>query len=281
MLSIPLEILFTNINLYNKFWLNLPYININQIKIFYLENKIRGTPLLFIHGWLGNSVEWIYQMCYFNSRRHIILIDLPGFGKSDKPNTEYSIEFFTKVIVDFLISLGYDKVILIGHSLGGLIAQNLTIQNPKLVKKLILISTTAISHPVNNKFKLFWVNIIFKLIYNAFLRNTLMRINSLVDENRAFKHQYKKALKIPKSVVLNTFKHMTYKFKVNEGLTEISQPTVIIYGTKDKIFSKSMIISLDNLIPNSELNFIEDSPHRVMVKSSQAVNAIIESFIKE
>jgi len=258
----------------------LPFVNINQLNIFYFDNNIRGTPLLFIHGWLGSSIEWIYQFNHFSSRKHIIILDLPGYGKSDKPNTNYSIEFFSSLILDFLNLLGYREVILIGHSLGGLIAQNITIENPKLVKKLILISTNAISQPIQNKFLLFWVYIIFKLGYAKFLKNTIKRINSKKQQNREFKILYKNALKIPKYVVLNTFYNMTLKFKLNENLSEISQPTLIIYGTEDKIISMSEIITLGNLISSSRISLIENSPHRVMVENFESVNQLIEDFIK-
>ncbi len=258
----------------------MPFININQLKIFYIENKIRGIPLLFIHGWLGSSHEWIYQFSYFKSRCHIIILDLPGYGKSDKPNTKYSIDFFTKVIVDFLQQLGYDEVILIGHSLGGLIAQNITIQYPILVKKLILISTSAISEPKNKKFLLFCVNLIFKLAYANFLKSTIKRINSTESVNIDVRRQHKNALTIPKSVVLNTFKHMTSKFKVNENLSKIPHPILILYGTEDRIISKSEIFTLGNLIPNSDITIIDNSPHRVMVKNYEKVNKLIYDFIK-
>lgn len=258
----------------------MPYININQLNLYYIENKIRGTPLLFIHGWIGSSLEWIYQFSYFNSIQHTIFLDLPGCGKSDKPNIPYSIDFFTKVIVDFLKRLGYDEVILIGHSLGGLIVQNIAIQYPELVKKLILIGSSAISQLKNKKFLLFWVNLIFKLAYTSFLKSTIKRINSTEDENSEVRRQYKNALTIPKSVVLNTFKHMTSKFKVNENLSKIPHPTLIIYGTEDKIISKSEIITLGSLFPNSEIEIIDNSPHRVMVKNSERVNKLLHDFIK-
>lgn len=241
---------------------------------------MRGIPLLFIHGWLGSSLEWIYQFSYFNSRQHVIFLDLPGFGKSDKPNTKYSIDFFTRVIIDFLKQLGYDEVILIGHSLGGLIVQNITIEYPDLVKKLILISTSAISQPKNKKFMLFWVNLIFKLAYASFLKSTIKRINSTEDETREVRRQYKNAVTIPKSVVLNTFKHMTSKFKVNEKLFKLSHPTLVLYGTEDRIISKSEIVTLGNLIPNSEVVIIDNSPHRVMVKNYERVNKLISEFVK-
>ncbi|NHJ19406.1 MAG: alpha/beta hydrolase [Candidatus Lokiarchaeota archaeon] len=280
LLSIRLEVSFTNTDFCNFFHdKKLPFININQLKLFYVENRLKGTPLLFIHGWLGSSFEWIYQIAYFKSRNHIILLDLPGYGKSDKPNENYSIDFFSKVIVDFIHQLGYTKAILIGHSLGGLIAQNIAIQNPELVNKLILISTSAISQLSFNKFLLFWINAIFRITYTNFLKGTLKRINSIEEENREFRRQLKYALTIPKPVVLRTFNNMTFKFNKNENIADISQPTLILYGTDDRIITKSELVTLDSLIPNSELHIIENSPHRVMVKSHIKVNKLIHDFV--
>ena len=260
----------------------MPFITVNQLKIFYIENKILGTPLLFIHGWLGSSLEWIYQYNYFNSKEHIIILDLPGFGNSNKPKTKYSIEFFTKHILDFIKLLGYNEIILIGHSLGGIIAQNIIIQKPTLVKKLILISTAAtFSQSIKNKITLFWVNLIFKLTYKNFLKNIIKQIFSIKSENREFKRLYNNTLKIPKSVVLSTFKNMTSKFNLNKELSKIFQPTLLIYGNKDRIISKSSIKNLGDSIPNSEIHIIENSPHRVMVENYIEVNKIINDFINK
>ena len=259
----------------------MPSITVNQLNLFYSENNIGGNPLLFIHGWLGSSLEWIHQLCYFKTRQHIIIIDLPGYGKSDKPKTTYCVEFFTRHLVEFLKLLGYNEVILIGHSLGGMIALNIAIRNPKLVKKLILISTSAtFSQSIKNKFKLFWINIVFRLIYKNFLKNIIKKIISTKKENREFKRHYNNALKLPKSVVLSTFKNMTSKINLNKNLSQIFQPTLIIYGNEDNIISKSMINNLDDSIIFSELSIIENSAHRVMVENHVKVNNAIYNFIK-
>ena len=258
------------------------FITVNELSIFYYENKMGGTPLLFIHGWLGSSLEWTYQLYYFNTKEHIIILDLPGFGKSDKPKIEYSIDFFTKQVVEFLKLLGYDEVILIGHSLGGMIALTIAIQNSKLVKKLIVISTCAsFSQSIKNKWNLFWINIVFRLVYKNFLKNIIKQIISTEKEDREFKRHLINALKIPKSVVLNTFKNMTSKFNINKKLSQIFHPTLIIYGNEDKIISKSMIINLEELISNSRIVVIEKSPHRVMIENHKKVNDIIDEFIKK
>ncbi len=260
----------------------MPFITIDQFKIFYYENKVAGTPLVFIHGWLGSSKEWIHQLCYFSFKERIIVPDLPGFGKSDKPKAKYSIELFTKHLINFLKLLGYNEAILIGHSLGGMIALNITIQNPKLVKKLIIISSsTAISQSLKDKFKLFGVNLFFKLVYKKFLKSIVTRILSPNFKNRELKRLYTDALKIPKSIVLRTFKNMTSKFNINNQLSQISQPTLIIYGNEDKIISHSMIHKLGNLISNSEIYSIENSSHRVMVDNYEKVNKLIDDFIKK
>ncbi|MFW9818169.1 MAG: alpha/beta fold hydrolase [Candidatus Thorarchaeota archaeon] len=260
----------------------MPFINVNQLDIFYYDNKLEGMPIVFIHGWLGSSLEWKYQLGHFNLKKHIILIDLPGFGKSGKPNKDYSIDFYTKQLSDFIKLLGYNEIILIGHSLGGLIAQNICFKYPKLVKKLILISsTTAFSQSTNEKFIGFWVNILFKLFYKTFLKNVIGKIISPENKSKEFKKLYKNSLKLPKVVVLSIFKNMTYKFKLKKEQFKISQPTLLIYGGEDKIISKSRFSQLDDLIPISELVIIDNGSHRTMYDNHVEVNELIEEFVNK
>jgi pimeloyl-ACP methyl ester carboxylesterase len=260
----------------------MPYINVNQLELFYYDNKLEGMPLVFIHGWLGSSLEWKYQLYHFNLKNHIILLDLPGFGKSDKPKKNHSIDFYTKYISDFLKLLKYNEVILIGHSLGGLIAQNIVLKNPKLVKKLILISSTSgKSQSILDRSIVFWLNVLFKLFYRTFLKNIIGKIISPEKEFREFKKLYKNALKLPKAVVLNTFKNMTCKFKLNKELCTVSQPTMLIYGSEDRIISKAVINELNDLIPITELFIIDKGSHRIMYDNNVKVNGLIEHFIQQ
>ncbi len=258
----------------------MPFITVNNLKIHYIDNNKKDIPLLFIHGWLGNLKEWIYQYCFFNSKRHIIIVDLPGFGESDKPKIKYSTDFFTKQITDFLRKLGYNEVILVGHSLGGMIALNITIQNLNLVKKLILISTSStFSQTIKLKFLLFWLNLLFRFFYKSLLRNIINQIIPNEKKKREYNKLHKYALKLPKSVVRTTFKYMTLNHHLNIYLHKIYQPTLIIHGNKDKIITKSMIENLSNLLQNSRTYFIKNSSHRVMIENYTQVNKIIDIFV--
>ena len=100
------------------------------------------------------------------------------------------------------------------------------------------------------------------------------------EENREFNRSYNNALKIPKSVVLSTFKNMTSKFNFNKFLSQISQKSLKIYGNGDNIIYSSKINNLDEKIPNPNKKIIENSTHRVIVKNHQKVNSIIYDFIK-
>lgn len=258
----------------------MPHINVNELRIFYYDNNREGIPLLFIHGWLGSSVEWSYQLYHFNSSNHIILLDLPGFGKSDKPIINYSVDFFTKQIIEFLNLLGYNEVILIGHSLGGLITLNITINRPDLVKKLVLISTPAsISHSFKERVILFCINLIFKFRYVQFLKSIIRKILGTEIENHEFRKLYTKSREIPKSITLNTFKNMTLKFALKKRLESILQPTLIIYGTEDSIISNSKIRELNKKVTNSKVIPIMNGSHRLMSNNHRRINSLIEEFI--
>jgi 3-oxoadipate enol-lactonase len=260
----------------------LPYINVNQSKVFYFDNKIGGIPVVFIHGFLGSSLDWINQFCYFNPKYHLILLDLPGFGSSDKPRDNYSIEFFSSIVYSVLTAFAYNKIILVGHSLGGMIAQHIASNHPKLVKKLILISATySFSSSFCDKINLLFVNIIFKFFYKKFLKSVINRIISKREESKKFRTFYNKALNLPKHVILSTFKNMTLRCNLKSNLSHISAPTLIIHGTNDKIILSSMVNTMNTLISSSEMIEINAAPHRLMIENHEKVNRILDTFIIE
>ncbi len=78
---------------------------------------------------------------------HTISVDLIGFGGSDKPKLDYTISYFSQFIKNFLIQIGIkdqkDKIIIIGHSLGGYISIEYAIQNIEQIEKLVLIDLLA------------------------------------------------------------------------------------------------------------------------------------------
>lgn len=91
----------------------------DSIKVHYnlAGNTKAKTALVFVHGWTCNADFWSDSVNAFPDHR-VIAIDLPGHGKSDKPKTDYSMEYFARSIDAVLKKEKVDKAILVGHSMG-------------------------------------------------------------------------------------------------------------------------------------------------------------------
>ena len=104
--------------------------------------------VLFIHGLGASSLAWRDIPYALSNYFHTITVDLIGFGESDKPmEGDYTIKGFSKFIANFLkeeIKIGEnEKISIVGHSLGGYIAAEVSIENKNLIEKLVLIDSSG------------------------------------------------------------------------------------------------------------------------------------------
>lgn len=109
-------------------------------KIHYKESGNGSPALLFVHGWLGNTEWWAAQQEYFNSRHHIVQMDLAGHGKSDASRQEWTSERYADDIKAVADAVNSQEIILVGHSMSGAYVLEASLKIPK-VKAIILIDT--------------------------------------------------------------------------------------------------------------------------------------------
>ena len=120
------------------------FLQVNGHKIRYLESGDSDKTLVLIHG-LGASAErWEQVMPIFAERFRVVIPDLIGFGYSDKPLADYTIDFFSDFLKQFLDTANISRTYLIGSSLGGQISAEFTAANPDYVEKLILVSPSGV-----------------------------------------------------------------------------------------------------------------------------------------
>ena len=112
----------------------------------------RGKPLIFIHGWLGSWRYWWPSMQAMSSQYRSFAFDLWGFGDSSKAPEQYTIEAYTEMLHQFIDTLGVaPPVVLIGHSLGGVVATQYTIKYPDSVNKVITVSLPVNGDELNDR----------------------------------------------------------------------------------------------------------------------------------
>ncbi|MEK7462865.1 MAG: haloalkane dehalogenase, partial [Patescibacteria group bacterium] len=118
------------------------FITIDGYKIHYVE-KGEGEPILFIHGNPTSSYLWrniLPTVANVTGKRGIAL-DLLGFGKSDKPDIEYTLKLHNHIVEKFIEELGLDSLTLVLHDWGGPLGMHYAVHHPKKIKAIALMET--------------------------------------------------------------------------------------------------------------------------------------------
>jgi pimeloyl-ACP methyl ester carboxylesterase len=103
-----------------------------------------GTPLLMLHGFMGDATCWLPLMNQLHDRCRCIGLDLLGFGDSTKPMIQYNIAKEVEFVRSVVEALHLEQVYLLGHSFGGWVASAYAVQHPESVKGLILAAPAGI-----------------------------------------------------------------------------------------------------------------------------------------
>ena len=104
---------------------------VDGYRVHYKSLGTGRTALVFIHGWTCDLTFFREQVPAFDGKTRMILVDLPGHGKSDKPQIAYTMDFFARAVDSVLLDAGASKAILIGHSMGTPVARQFYRLHPK------------------------------------------------------------------------------------------------------------------------------------------------------
>lgn len=118
----------------------MPFLQTDKLKLYY-EIHGEGAPLLLIHGLGSSTLDWEYQVESLAHHYRVITVDLRGHGNSDKPVGPYSVPMFAADTARLIRALERSPVHVAGLSLGGMVAFQLALDTPDLVKSLIVINS--------------------------------------------------------------------------------------------------------------------------------------------
>ena len=110
----------------------------------FIDDAGKGFPLVLVHGYLGSSEMWCHQRDYLSNFCRVISPALPGFGESHKAESLNSIKDMANFVINIIDKKKIDKFNLLGHSMGGMIVQEMTKIVGDRINKLICIATGTI-----------------------------------------------------------------------------------------------------------------------------------------
>jgi long-chain acyl-CoA synthetase len=214
---------------------------------------------VFLHGFGGQALQWIYQMQKFSLQNRVIALDLRGHGLSDKPSSGYEMP---RMLADIEAALDFlrvsDPVVLVGHSFGGALATEFALAHPERVSHLILIATAG-------EFRL---NPLFRLGLN--LPNALLR---------AIGPFTRKWLSAPPHALKSYYHSNLNKWSGWDKFKALNLPTLVIRGHRDAVFEKVHFEQVAKNIMGAEDADIGVSGHMVMLERREAVDRAIERFL--
>ena len=258
--------------------------NVNGLNLHYEVVEGEGPNVLMLHGWTADMHRWDKVVENLKGHYNFILLDLRGHGESDKPeNAGYTLDHYVNDVISVINEMNLDKVVVAGHSMGGMIAQKLYFKVPDKIGGLILIGTTAkvvdnFSMKFNTSFALF----MFKIAYNFAFKTVLSRAFSNLTPKEEKEKLIEMGLKnTPKYVVIESFRDFVKNFDMRNKLKEIKTPTLILVGENDRMLPPRMSRFLADNIKGAELHIIDEAGHEVMLEKPEEVAKKIDVFLHE
>lgn len=231
--------------------MNEKFIQVNGNKIRYLESGNSKKTLILVHG-LGASAErWEKVIPLFEKHFRVIAPDTIGFGHSDKPLTDYTIDFFTKFLQSFLDVLNIKKPIIIGSSLGGQISAEYTAENSQNVEKLVLVSPSGIMKQSTPALDAYIMAALYPNEQNAKNAFEMMEDSGKHVETKIIDN-FISRMKLPnaKLAFMSTILGLKNAPTITTKLQRINVPTMVVWGSVDPVipvkFADDFIISIKN-----------------------------------
>jgi pimeloyl-ACP methyl ester carboxylesterase len=265
----------------------------------------RGEPtIVLLHG-LGSSgyTEWRHNLPALARTHTVYAPDLPGFGRSDKPRVRYDLSFFTRVLEKYLAQLPARSLVVVGASLGGRIAIDLALRNPRRIARLGLVAAVGLGPPK--------VQFYYPLIMVPGLGESVMRTirtllgaapNDLIRRlaagfspgrpGNAFDDRYLQDLREMHrddafhGAYLSTVRSLARPRSLKEpddlvaALGRAGLPIQLIWGARDPLMPVHNALSAHARLPGSRLSVMEGVGHSPQSERPDEFNRVLESFLR-
>jgi len=247
----------------------------------YINDTGQGFPLVLVHGYLGSSEMWCLQRDYLSKFFRVISPALPGFGESHEAESLDSINDMAKFVINIIDEKKIDKFNLLGHSMGGMIVQEIAKLAGDRINKLICFATGSIGEipgrfePINEtrkRLKKEGAKISFSRVPKKWF------IKGDKDKN------YYLCANAVKNVSLETADNALIAMKNWSGihnLQNIKNETLIVWGDKDTSYNFDQVDTLNKNIKNSRLEIFENCSHNVHLEKPNEFNILVEKFINQ
>src|SRR5438552_1837315 len=259
-------------------------ITVDGIRIHVAEAG-EGRALILLHGLTATHANWELTIPAFADRWRVIAPDLPGHGRSAKPDAPYTVDFYAGVIRSLGRELGVPEAVVIGNSLGGQIALELAVSYPQWTRALVLAAPAggfgasvkalrwavgAAARPEVLRVALPWA--FERCVYDPSLPVCALRrrilTELLADEDypsfaRAVARSLRGSLAASR-----------------QPLEDVRQPTLLVWGRDDRMVALAGSRRLMRAVPHARLAVLDRCGHLPMLEQAERFNRVVEEFLR-
>lgn len=238
---------------------------IDNININYEFNNINSKcTIVLLHGW-GQNIEMMTPVAnrylkYFNT----LIIDLPGFGKSEEPKIPWGIDEYVDIVHKLIKNLKLNKIILIGHSFGGRIS--LLYASKYDVEKLICLASPYCPEikklPLKNR------------IYKFLKKIPVLNLFAKVMQKNVGSSDYRNASEIMKGVLVKAV-----NYDLTDFVKKINCPTLLVWGDMDTAVPYKRAYELQSLIKDAGVVLYNGATHYAYLERLDELTMVLDSFL--
>ena len=254
----------------------------NGVSLEYAEQgSADGIPVILLHGFPDSRHSYDLVFPLLPASVHAYALSFRGFGESDKPEDGYAPKDFADDVAAFLNTINIKKAVVVGHSMGATVAQQLAISYPDKIAGLVLIggiysfnnradllefkqAVKELKDPIDTAFAVeFQQSTLYKKIPPGFF-------STIINES----------MKVPARVWFRALSNLLVS-NTKDAIHNFNKPTLILWGEKDVIALKKDQESLKSAIKNSKLIIYEETGHDLQWETPERFTNDLLGFIKQ
>lgn len=250
-----------------------------------------AEAVVFVHGNPGPLDDWEFALPQVASFARVVAMDLPGFGRADRPRGfSYSLEAYARYLAELLDQLGIRRVHLVAHDFGGLWGASWALRRPEA-----LASLTLIDSPVCPDFEWhFWAKVWHAPVVGELLQTStwggLITWVMNRDNPRRFPRAFTERVvrfadRAQKFAVLDIYRQCREPARdfapLYDGLRRLDVPVCLIWGAQDPYAKPEVARRLHQALPRAALHLIEEAGHWPFIDAPEEVRSILCGFLRQ
>jgi pimeloyl-ACP methyl ester carboxylesterase len=281
------------------------YVPANGIRLFCVEAGPAGGPLvLFVHGWPECWYSWRHQLPVLGAAGyHAVAVDLPGYGRSDKPDVVYDEAWVNTCLAEAVVALGHERAAMVGHDWGGLLVWPFARRFPERTAAVVGVNTPDLPRPDRPPVELmrqvfgerlyivqfqdrgpaewFLGTDVHGWLEGMFRGPTTRRPEAFPDE---VVDVYVDAFSTLGAVgpPLEYYRNMDRNWELAGALPEqVSAPALMVTAEHDPVLHPGLATGMEARVPDLRTVLIEDCGHWTQQEQPEAFNRVLLDFLAE